>query len=282
VNPSCLHNSSVARDPIRHNISAVRHFIVRENDPKRGVSIATHSHDYPRGFRVALHAHESDQLVYSSQGVMEVASGQSVWTIPPHFGLWIPARTLHEIRMPERVSMRTLYLRPALTRLPAACAVIHVGSLLRELIFEIVRVGQLRFRNRIECALRDLLIAELMRATPVPTVVVLPKDSRAAKVAQAVIADPAARVSLHSMCSAAGLSVRTLERIFLREVGTDFECWRRQVRLMKAVELLVAGSSVKEASFAVGYQQPSAFVALFRSNFGTTPKAWISALGRAD
>jgi AraC-like DNA-binding protein len=211
---------------------------------------------------------------------MEVASGQSIWTIPPHFGLWIPARTLHEILMPERVSMRTLYLRPSLTRLPPACAVIHVGSLLRELIFEIVRVGQLRYRNKIECALRDLLIAELMRATPVPTVVVFPKDSRAAKVAQAVIAAPAVRVSLQSMCSSAGLSVRTLERVFLREVGTDFECWRRQVRLMKAVELLVAGSSVKEASFAVGYQQPTAFVALFRSTFGTTPKAWTSALSR--
>lgn len=213
---------------------------------------------------------------------MEVASGQNVWTIPPHFGLWIPARTLHEIYMPERVAMRTLYLRPALTRLASDCTVIHVSPLLRELIFEIVRIGELRYRNRIECALRDLLVAELQRATPVPTVVVLPKDSRAARVAQAVLANPAARDTLRGMCASAGLGVRTLERIFLREVGTDFECWRRQVRLMKAIELLVAGRSVKEASFSVGYQQPTAFVALFRSTFATTPKAWISALNHGN
>ncbi|MGA3048191.1 MAG: helix-turn-helix transcriptional regulator [Terracidiphilus sp.] len=260
----------------------MRHLIVRENDPPRGVSISTHSREYLHGSRVALHAHESDQLIYASRGVMEVTSGQSVWTIPPHFGLWIPARTLHEVRMPERVSMRTLYLRPALTRLTTECTVIHVGLLLRELIFEIVRVGALRYRNRIECALRDLLVAQLQRATPVPTVVVLPKDSRAAAVGQAVFADPAVPTSLQSMCASAGLSVRTLERIYRREVGTNFECWRRQVRLMRAIELLVAGRSVKEAAFAVGYQQPSAFVALFRSTFGTTPKAWISALGRGD
>jgi AraC-like DNA-binding protein len=39
---------------------------------------------------------------------------------------------------------------------------------------------------------------------------------------------------------------------------------------------------VKEVAFAVGYQNSGAFVALFRSTFGTTPKAWISGLERLD
>jgi AraC-like DNA-binding protein len=51
---------------------------------------------------------------------------------------------------------------------------------------------------------------------------------------------------------------------------------------MKAVELLVSGDRVKEVAFSVGYQHPSAFVALFRATFGTTPKAWISALERLN
>ncbi|MFZ0746619.1 MAG: helix-turn-helix transcriptional regulator [Terracidiphilus sp.] len=260
----------------------MRHLIVRENDPAPGISVATHCREYERGFRVSPHAHLSDQLVYASAGLMEVISGQSRWMIPPHFGLWIPARTLHEIHMPERVSMRTLYLRPSIAHLAPTCAVFHIGPLLRELIFEIVRIGQLRYRDRIECALRDLLVAELRRATPVPTVVVLPRDLRGVAVAQAVIDHPATRIPLKLLCASAGVSVRTLERLFLRETGTDFECWRRQVRLMKAIGLLVAGLSVKEAAFSVGYQQPSAFVALFRATFGTTPKAWISALQRGN
>ena len=260
----------------------MRQAIERENDPRRGVSIATLARDYSRGSQVDLHAHGSDQLIYASRGVMEVASGESVWMLPPHFGLWIPARTPHRIRMPERVSLRTLYLRPSLTNLTPACAVLHVGPLLRELIFEIVRVGELRYRKPVECALRDLLVAELLRASQVPTGVALPKDPRALTVAQAVLADPAIKVALREMCASAGVSVRTLERIFQREVGTDFECWRRQVRLMRAVELLVSGCSVKEVTFAVGYRNPSAFVALFRATFGTTPKAWVSGLERLN
>jgi AraC-like DNA-binding protein len=256
----------------------MRHRLVKENDPKPGVSIATHSREYPPSSHIPEHAHGSNQLVYASRGVMEVSSGYSLWKIPPHFGLWIPARTPHQTRMPGAVSMRTLYLRPAATSLPTSCTVLHVGALLRELIIEVVRVGQLRIRNRIECALRDLLVAELERATPVPTGVMLPNDQRAYSVAQIVIENPACPISLKSMCFSAGVSVRTLERTFHREVGTDFECWRRQVRLMKAIELLVAGQSVKEVAFSVGYQHPSAFVTLFRATFGITPKAWISAL----
>jgi len=258
----------------------MRQLLVRENDPPPGISVATHSREYRRGSSISEHAHGSDQLVYASRGVMEVSSGHSLWKIPPHFGLWIPARTPHQIQMPEAVSMRTLYLRPARTSLPSSCTVLHIGALLRELIIETVRVGRLRVRNRIECALRDLLIAELERASPVPTGIKFPVDPRGYRVAQIITEDPGCAISLKSLCVSAGVSVRTLERTFRREVGTDFECWRRQVRLMKAIEMLVAGYRVKEVAFAVGYRHPGAFVALFRETFGTTPKAWISVLER--
>ena len=253
---------------------------VRENDPGPGVSVSTLARDYPRASVVPQHAHGSDQLIYASRGVMQVSSGQRLWVIPPQFGLWIPSQVRHQIRMPETVSMRTLYLRQGLTALPRACKVLHVSPLLRELIFETVRSGKLRNRVRLDCALRDLLISELDRARPVPTEVVLPNDSRALRVAQMVIGNLGGRARLPSICASAGVSVRTLERAFRREVGTDFETWRRHVRLMKAVELLVSGSSVKEAAFAVGYEQPNPLVTVFRATFGVTPKAWVSDLNR--
>jgi AraC-like DNA-binding protein len=81
-----------------------------------------------------------------------------------------------------------------------------------------------------------------------------------------------------ALCAEAGVSVRTIERVFRKEIGIDFESWRRQVRLTKAVELLVSGFSIKEVAYKIGYCQSSAFVEMFRRTFGTTPKAWISAL----
>jgi AraC-like DNA-binding protein/mannose-6-phosphate isomerase-like protein (cupin superfamily) len=253
--------------------------ILTEYDPKRDVSVATLAYEYPSSYQIPQHAHGSDQLIYATSGLMEVSSDQSVWIIPPHFALWIPARTHHRIRMPGPVSMRTLYLRTSLSaRFDPRCAVLHVTPLLRELIVETVRVGRLRMRNRYESALCDLLIPQLQKATPVPIFVTLPRDARALAVAHAVLQNPAESKTMAAICADAAVSVRTVERIFRKEVGTSFESWRRQVRLTKAVELLVSGSSIKEVAYKVGYCQSSAFVEMFRRTFGTTPKAWISAL----
>jgi AraC-like DNA-binding protein len=247
-------------------------------DPKGDVSIATLAYDYPRGYDVKEHAHGSHQVIYATHGVMEVTVGQALWLIPPQFAIWIPALTRHSIRMPARVSMRTLYLKPCMTRrMPKICSVLQVTPLLRELILHIVARGQLR-RNGADRALTSVLLAELHAASPLPTHLTLPKDQRALALAKALIADPGSRRPLRALCREKGVSVRTLERAFRRDVGTDFETWRRQLRLMNAVERLVAGSSVKQVAYAVGYRQPSAFVATFRRSFGATPKAWTAAL----
>jgi AraC-like DNA-binding protein len=252
----------------------------RPLDPGPGISIATLARDYPRQFHIATHSHQSDQLVYATRGIMRVFSDQSLWVIPPHFGLWVPALTPHEIRMSEPVSMRTLYLRPGISGLRPKCAVLHVRPLLLDLIIEAVAIGKLRARHRIEGALCLLLIAELQRASPVPVSASLPRDPRARTVAEMFVENPGLRLGLTVACDRAGVSIRTLERVFRREVGTSFESWRRQMRLMKAIEMLVAGRKVKDAALSVGYQQPGAFVALFRRTLGMTPKVWVSGLGK--
>lgn len=255
----------------------MRQPLQRAYDPKSDVSISTLAREYLPHHQVPQHTHGTDQLIYATHGVMEVTSSQSIWLIPPQFSVWIPAGTRHSIRMPAAVSLRTLYIRHGLARgVPKTCAVFYVTPFLRELIEEAVRIGSLKARNPLHCALRDLIIAHLRDASAIPTFLTLPKDARALAVANALMTSIADNPSFHALCAKAGANVRTIERCFHREVGTDFETWRRQARLMKAVELLVAGKSVKQVAFAVGYRTPSAFVAMFRKVFATTPKAWVS------
>jgi len=257
--------------------------ILKEFDPKWGVSVTTLAYEYTAGFQVQEHAHGADQLIYAISGVMEVVSGSNMWLIPPRFALWVPAKVFHRIHMPSAVSMRTLYFRPGLIRTPPlGQAVLHVTPLLRELILESVRIGKLRTRHHHERALRDLLVLHLESASSVPTFVTLPTDKRALALAQAVLSTPHQAKTLAVLCRDAGVSVRTVQRIFRKDIGIDFESWRRQARLTKAVELMVAGRSVKEVSFLVGYRQPSAFVEAFRRSFGVTPKAWMMSLEKPN
>jgi AraC-like DNA-binding protein len=243
------------------------------------VSISSFSYDYPPACEVPEHAHKSDQLIYATRGVMEVTVMQTFWIIPPQFALWMPAETKHKIRMSGAVSMRTLYFRPGTAdKMASRCAVLHVTPLLRELIVEAVRLGQLRSRVALHAALKAIIVANLQMAMIVPTQLRIPEERRAAAVAAAAMAAPVENRSFKALCDKAGASTRTIERIFQREVGISFETWRRQARLMKAIELLVAGNSVKETAYQVGYRQTGAFVTMFRGTFGKTPKAWISGL----
>jgi AraC-like DNA-binding protein len=244
-------------------------------EPGPGVCISSLAYDYPAAWRIPEHSHRSDQLIYATSGVMEVTIAQTHLLVPPLFAVWVSANTSHSIRMPCAVSMRTLYLRPKLVR-ARNCRVLHVAPLLRELILETIRIAGLLSRKRDHAALRDLLIAQIMKAAPIPTILTLPIDARARRVAEATLLEPAAIRKLDARCHDFGMSVRTLQRIFRRELGVDYDSWRRQVRLLKAIELLTTGTSIKAAAGAVGYRQASTFIAVFSRQFGLTPRAWIA------
>ena len=109
------------------------------------------------------------------------------------------------------------------------------------------------------------------------TSLAVPDDDRARKVAHARLAQLGAGRKLAVACHDVGISVRTLQRTFRRELGMDFDSWRRQARLLKAVELLAGGNSVKSVALQVGYRQLSTFTATSARHFGLTPKAWIAA-----
>jgi transcriptional regulator GlxA family with amidase domain len=110
----------------------------------------------------------------------------------------------------------------------------------------------------------------------------LPQDSRALGVAEAFMADQADAPSLEALCRKVGVGVRTIERTFRREVGTSFEFWRRQVRLMKGIELLVAGRSVKTVAAEVGYRQLERLRRTFPADTWNDTENMVAALEAQD
>jgi AraC-like DNA-binding protein len=51
--------------------------------------------------------------------------------------------------------------------------------------------------------------------------------------------------------------------------------WRRRLRLLHAVRLLAEGEPVTAVALEVGYSSVSAFIAVFRKEFGTTPGRYL-------
>jgi AraC-like DNA-binding protein len=241
-------------------------------------AITTLARDYAAGRTIALHFHDRDQVVFAAQGVMTVRAGESAWVVPTLRAVWIPARVPHAISMSGRVAMRTLYLRARLAKtLPRSCCVLNVSPLLRELILHACTLqawhrGIAKHRHLIEVVLDQLETIEM-----VPLHLPNPADSRARKVAEALLAEPGDPRTLGEICRAAGAGKRTVERKFHAETGMTFQRWLQQLRLMQGMRLLAGGANVTEAALEAGYNTPSAFIAMFRKNWGTTPARCFGA-----
>jgi AraC-like DNA-binding protein len=236
--------------------------------------MAGYAHEYVSGHQTGLHRHPRAQLLFAIAGVMRIATEPASFTVPPGTGLWVPAGTLHSVRMDGVVQMRALFLRAdAAASGPALTTVIAVSPLLRELILTVCGepvVWDARGPIRL---VAELVLHEIGRAGTRKLGLPACRDPRLARVAAALIADPADPRDLELHATAAGASVRTLARLFRAETGMSFQQWRRQLRMTEALAQIALGVPTARVAAAVGYASVPAFGAAFRATFGTTPSA---------
>lgn len=120
---------------------------------------------------------------------------------------------------------------------------------------------------------------ELAALAPVAWELPMPSERRLRRIAQALCDHPANGRSLPEWARRAGLSPRSVSRHFVAETGLSFTAWRQRVRLMRALQWLAEGKPVAVTAWDLGYENPSAFIALFRRAFGMTPGQYLAGQG---
>jgi AraC-like DNA-binding protein len=68
-----------------------------------------------------------------------------------------------------------------------------------------------------------------------------------------------------------GISLRTLQRHFLKTMGKTPKTWLDEQRHLQAVKLLREGSSIKETAAHLGYKHAHHFSRNFKKYFGFPP-----------
>ena len=229
--------------------------------------------DYAAGDWIAPHPHDAHQIVHASVGVMRVISDMASWVVPPGRAIWMPAGRVHAIRCQNAVQMRTVYLRGAAPTLPKECAVWSISPLMREIVIRIATSPDPTGREHLVA----LLLSEIETIAALPLVLPQPIDARMRRLTDAISADPADACALKVWARELGMSERSLIRKFDAETGMTFRQWRRQARLLAALERLAADEPVTTVAFAVGYDSVSAFIAAFREVFGETPGRYFGS-----
>src|SRR5258708_7811690 len=209
---------------------------------------------------------------------MTITTPEGSWVVPPNRALWIPAGVDHQIVMAGRVTMRTLYVEPSASPgLPAACRVAAVSGLLRELILRAVEMPLLYDEHGADGRLAALVFDELHLLPTLPLHLPSPTDPRLRRVCTALPRDPRAPRALDEWGGAGGASAPTPARLFLRETRGTVAPRRAQARLLAALSRLAGGQKVTSVALDLGYESPSAFIAMFRRQLGVTPSRYFAA-----
>ena len=222
------------------------------------------------GQTIERHRHRRAQLVYAQSGVLTVTADPGVWVIPPQRGVWMPGGMAHSIRASGPVAMRSLYVEAA-PILPKDCRVVNISPLLRELIRQAFLVPPLYDQDGPDGRLMSVLMDQLEQLPVARLHLPAPSDARLKRITAALAKDPADRRGLAQWARTAGASSRTLSRLFVKETGMTFGAWRQQARLLKALEWLAQEMPVTAIALDLGYDSPSAFIAMFRRSLGVPP-----------
>jgi AraC-like DNA-binding protein len=236
--------------------------------------------DYPDGHLHPAHTHRRGQFLHAEHGIMMVATENGGWVVPPQAGVWIPGGIAHSIRMLGAVATRSVYVEPeAAARLPAACQVLGVAPLLRQLLIAAVDLP-LEYPPEGRAAhLVGLLLAELAQAPPLPFCLPAPAEPRLAAACRRFCARPDIGEETADWCDALGMSRRGFTRLFRAETGLSFREWQRRACLQAALPRLAAGDRVTAVALDLGYASPAAFTAMFRQLVGMPPQLWARQAG---
>jgi AraC-like DNA-binding protein/quercetin dioxygenase-like cupin family protein len=244
-----------------------------EERPQRVIAYVS---DLSRGGGLPPHRHARAQLLAVTSGSIAVIAGGSTFVAPPDRAVWVPAATVHETRHLASTRLRTFYVAPkSARRLPQHTTVLRVSPLMREVIS--VLVARPRDYDeggpdgRLVTVLLDLIEASPGLALSVP----IPKSDDLVGLAYRILEAPAGSSELRDHARNLKISTRTLERRFKGETGISLRSYRRQAKLLKALELLASGVRVSRISDLLGFNEPSAFIAMFKNATGITPGRYL-------
>lgn len=223
------------------------------------------------------HSHLRGQIFCIESGLAQVRTERGAWLLPPHRAAWMPPGLPHQVSLSAASSGWSVLVAPAAsTGLPEQPCVMGISEVMRALVRRAVQWAGQEALQAEQDRLLAVLLDEMRAAPHEPLHLPMPSDRRLLRIAKALLAQPQDDRGLEAWAAWAGLSARSLSRLFLAETALSFARWRQQARLCQALERLLQGEAVADVAEAMGYATPSNFIAMFRRSFGESPARYVA------
>ncbi len=218
------------------------------------------------------HLHQKGQLLFAKSGTMRITLNNEMSILAPQRVAWIPPYCQHRVTLNEVVGYRSIYIDThVFSHLPKKHTIWSSTPLLQAVLEKIALSNwgspwqsSSRERNWL-----NVLWDEIEDATIESMQLIYPQDSRLAKLLLFTLPPP-----LQELTQYIGASEKTITRIFQKETGLNYQAWRQQWRLLKAIELLHSTATLAQIAEALGFANDSAFAAFFKKMTGLSTRQY--------
>jgi len=228
------------------------------------------------GTRLDLAPDTGGRFLQVQNGGVWTASARRAHCVTRGGGIWLPPSVAHRLYVPYGAALRELRIAPALSEGFVQSARVACCSGILNLL---VSGSASRALARSPAAVAALLFDELEaaeRAAAWEIAIDMPSSrSRIAALCDATMLNPGRATPLGAIAASVGVSVRTLHRIFVDELGVGAGRWRRSVQAGAAMCALAVGMPVSDVARGLGFT-PSAFSTFFKSHVGEAPNRWLA------
>src|SRR6202011_496811 len=216
------------------------------------------------------HAHESGQFILVETGISHLRTELGAWIIPARRVAWVPPGVRHASK-PSGNGTGWVVIPPVdLHDLPSGVCVLRASALM---IASLQRLTQLTSGDgSMRRLLWKVVAAEVSAAQPEPLEVPMPTAPRLLKAAPSVLTSPTAAASLDKLAARAGMSRRSFARHFRSQTGLPYAPRKRAGIAQHSLQLVAAGHKVSAVDLDVGSESVSAFIAMFRRQYGESPR----------
>jgi AraC-like DNA-binding protein/quercetin dioxygenase-like cupin family protein len=234
--------------------------------------------------RFPVHKHTKGQLTYVEGGIAYVHVAGKIYVIPARHYIWVPSGLPHFLQVRHSATaIRNLYF-PVDDDAPAFyrnMGIYPVNSLLHEMLLYTERFkgailpsdSCFPFLTAIRSILPELSENHLQTALPVSD------NQRLRPVLRYLDEHFAKVITARGLAEQFAMSERTLSRLFQTELSISFLQYLKQLRMVKAVEMILQTEiTLSEIAYATGYQSLSAFSNTFQQFTNLRPSQFAQSV----
>jgi len=227
-----------------------------------------------------LHYHQKAQLVYVESGFQYLTVDGNLYLLPQNHAAWIPSNAIHKTNThSEKIKLMVLFFDVDYADdFYNTLQVFSVPTVLKEMIKYAEKWSKLTTQNDNETLFLNSILKELPHfvAQSLKLHISLPKDIRLRKAIDYLNQNYMNEIKMDDLSEIAGLSLRSLERIFKKETNLTISKYHQILRIIKSLELLSSQElSISEIAYKVGYRSLQAFTNSFYNIMQYRPRDFL-------